>query len=341
VKSPRKDYTVELKRRVGKLLLNAPRGTLKIIAQQLEVSSRTLNSWKRNAHNEWPKRGVKPRTFTILEKLRIAREWKRQGYPGSRPIDAALTPTIPARLVREVIAALKTRRNKRKQLIRKRVQVRVIVKKPGVVVSMDGATLQKGEDHIVYRDRGSLSVNTRACQNGALSSVDTLGVLEDLQEQKRLPFVYCSDNGSPLCSGRIKDFLDKNYIVHLKSLPRVPQQNGSCENAVKEFKELIAEGFSPEEATKVLNERRKRRQLQFKTTAEFEAENYEPYTEEERKQFYDRVKAAIEVAVLGTKNGYEKRKAEREAILQTLESHSFITRTRGGRSCLPKPEESL
>jgi transposase InsO family protein len=304
------------------------------------VSLRTLNNWKRNAAGEWPVRGPARVKIYQREMFAVAREWRRQGCPGVRPVIAAL-PNVRVRAARLVIAELKLRKGKRRSRIRKNVQVRVRVKKPGAVITMDGATIRKGEDHIVYRDRGSLSVQTKPCANGNLAAIDTMAVLGSLASARRLPLVYCSDNGSPLCAVVVRDFLEKNYIVHLKSLPRVPQHNGSCENAVKEFKELINDDYHPLEATEILNERRKRRQLGFKTSAEFDTENFQQYTEDQRQKFYYAAKAAIQEAQLGMKSEYEKRKAEREAIFQTMERFSLITRTRGGQLCPPGPEESL
>ena len=334
-----KRYAKVVRRRVGEMLLKHPETCQKVIAECLEISPRTLNSWKRKAKAGWQKQ-AKKKSLDFFEVLMIAKEWKRQGYPGSRPVIKAL-PDVRVRLVRSVVGDLKIRKSKRRAMIRKKVQVRVRIKKPGVVVTVDGATLKKGEDHIVYRDRGSLSVQSQKCENGSLAAKDTLNVLTNLKNKDRLPVVFCSDNGSPLVAGVVGNFLDKNYIIHLKSLPRVPQHNGSCENAVKEFKELINEGYSPEKATEILNVRRKRRQLGYKTSLEFDEENFKRYTDEERKRFYDAAKTAINAAVIGTKSGYEKRKAEREAIFQTLERFGLITRTRGGLSCSPKPEETL
>ena len=341
MKSPRMGYTMELRMEVGRALLIAPRGTLKLLAKSFRVTERTLNSWKRRAQADLTIRpGPTKKGITLREKLIIGREWKRQGFPGSRPVIAAL-PGIRVRAVRIVVEELKARRRKRRAQHKKRVQVRIRVNKPGTVLSADGATVQKGEDYIVYRDRGNLSVCTEPCISGVLATADTLAMLEKLKGLGRLPLVFTTDNGSPLCSNIVCNFLDNNFIIHLKSLPRVPQQNGSAENAVKEFKELIKEGYPPDEVSKILNERRKRRQLNYRTSQEFDQENFNRYTQDKRCEFYQATKLAIEEAQLGMKSVYQKRKAEREAILQTMVNFSLITKTRGGQLCSPKPEESL
>ena len=137
----------------------------------------------------------------------------------------------------------------------------------------------------------------------------------------------------------MENFLDKNYIVHLKNLPRVPQHNGSCENAVREFKDQLIENLSAEVALKKLNECRKRQSLNWQTSVEFTQSNYKPYSEEERMKFYDNAKDKIKNAVFGIKSARDKRKIEREEILKTMEAFSLITITRGNQSRQIKAEE--
>ena len=323
------------------LLENQGRVRHKTIAEALGVSERTLRAWKKTAAKFLAEpRSANNKAIRFCVLLKAAREWKKQGYPGSRPVSAAL-PNVPVRVVRSAIAKLKERRRKRADQKRRAHRVSVRVKHPGTVVTVDGATIRKGEDHIVSRDRANLSVQTRPCVNGALSALDTLAVLNNLKVQNRLPFVYCSDNGSPLCANVVSEFLNKNYIVHLKSLPRTPQHNGACENAVREWKELLKEGLSPSKATEVLNEHRKRRSLGYKTSLEFDRENYRGYTKQDRKKFFETTKTAIELAMLGTKSGTEKRKRERAAILQCMENFSLIQIIRSGQLRPKTPEETL
>lgn len=324
------EYPKIVKDQVGLWLKEAPRGSQKIVAQALNVSDRTLRSWKKSAQKN-KQRGRKPLRSSFSETRQIVKEWKKQGYPGSRPVIQALSG-VRVRRVREVIAEMKLRRRRRALLLRKKNRMHVSVKKIGVVVTMDGATIQRGEDIIVSRDRGSLSVNANSCF-GSLRSEHTIYELEQLKVSGRLPLVFCSDNGSPFCANTVKTYLDKHKIIHLRSLPRVPQHNGSCENAVKELKQLLNEGLSIENACEILNKSRKRRQLGWKTTEEVDGENFVQYNEESREIFYNEALLAIKQALHGTKSVMERRKAEREAILTTMERFDLITRTRGGRSC--------
>lgn len=309
----------------------APRGSRKVVAQALNVSDRTLRSWQAS-HGSIKKRGRKPASATLSEVKLIVAQWKEQGEPGTRPVIQAL-PKLRVRLIRDVIGKFKAKRLKRANELRLRARIAIDTNEPGTVLAMDGATVQKGEDIVVVRDRGSLRLTVVECGR-SLCSADTLMMLQNMQQEGRLPVVLCTDNGSPFCSNVVEDYLAQQQVIHLKSLPHVPQHNGSAECAVKEVKTLLKMGINLFDIVDTLNERRKRRRLNWKTAAEFDSENFIPYTIEKRQQFYSAAKLAIKEAMLGTKNGYERRKAEREAILITMERFRLVTITRGGQTCL-------
>jgi transposase InsO family protein len=298
------------------------------------VTPRTLSAWKRNAKQGFRprKRGRKKKVTSLFEPLAIAREWRRQGCPGSRPIIAAMKNTR-VRLIREVIREFKRRLRKRQanHTIKNRVSVKV--KDPGTMLVLDAAKdpTRNGGECIVQRDRGSLQTEVTACEGKATSAADTLRVLHDLKAKNRLPLVAGSDNGSPFVAKSVREFYRANKVVHLRSLPRVPQQNGAAENGVGDFKRLVRAGATTNEACRILNERRLRETLHWKTPAEVDRERFQPCTEEMRERFYDAANVAIQGAKLGAKSAIEKRKAEREAIFQTMESFSLITRIRGHR----------
>lgn len=333
-------YPKALKEKVGLWLVTAPHGSQQIVAEALAVSSRTLRAWKTTVRQQRANKtqGRKKVAISFKEKLVVTREWHRQGYPGSRPVIKAL-PLLRVRVVREVISELKTRRRKRAEKMKLQMRSSVQVKQAGSVLTMDGASLRKGVDYIVHRDRGSLSVKATKC-DGHLSSDDTLGVLNNLEEQNRLPLVLCTDNGSPFCAEVVEDFLGKKYIVHLKNLPRVPQHNGSCENAVKEFKELLAHKSNTESTVITLNKNRKRSKLNWQTSQEFEEKNLISCTEETRIIFYQETKRRIKSALIGINSAYKKRKIEREEILKTMQDFSLISITRGNQPRQFKAEEN-
>ena len=324
-----KEYTQEVKKRVGLNLVAAPWGSQKLTANLLQVTTRTLRSWKKNHNKEFKKRGPCKTRATLRELLKISREWQRQGCPGSRPIIYAL-PEIPVRRIREVVAALKLKKKRRFDKLKEKLRVSLIVHNPGTVTAIDAAAINKGEDFIVTKDRGSLKITTTEC-GGPVKSDNTIGVLSELKSQGRLPYVVCSDNGSPFVSEKVAAFLTENKVVHLKSMPYVPEHNGSAESAVNDVKLLANDGNSLETACIILNHRRKRKKLNYQTSNEFEQQNYKLCTEQERGEFFKATCTAINSAVLGIDCAHEKRKAERKAIFETMERFSLITINRGLR----------
>lgn len=322
-------YTDEVKGVVVEVLRALPRGNQKVVAKALEVSERTLRQWKRSSPK---KRGRPTKAITQQEMIRIGREWRLQGYPGSRPIIRATG--IRARRVREVIAHLKNRRAKRAEAHRNRVRVRIKVKKPHAFAVIDGASLARGDDYLVYRDRGTLSVEAIQC-HGHLNASHTITLFEQLKRKGRLPLVIGSDNGSPFCATEVQDYLQRNQVVHLRSLPRVPQQNGSAESAVNDYKRLVRQGLGGK-ACQILNERRLRASLGWKTAAQVGQTAF--IDENTRAKFFELVQTNTQAAVFGTQSEYARRQAEREAILQTMENFELITRTRGGLPLRAKAE---
>jgi hypothetical protein len=198
---------------------------------------------------------------------------------------------------------------------------------------------EHGGDFIVFRDRGSISVNANKCGTNSARSGDTIKALTELRKTGKLPLVLGTDNGSPFCSKEVEDFLNKNKVVHLRSMPHVPQHNGSAENSVNDFKSLVTDGFTPSQACQALNQHRRRATLDWQTPAQTEQMRRKLCTDSERASFFQATRSAITMAQLGTKTAKDKRKAEREAIFQTLENFSLIVRTRGHHSPSSKAEE--
>lgn len=329
-----REYPAEVKNRVGQNLLTAKHGDQVTVASCLKVTTRTLRSWKAQAKARQPPRprGRKKQDVTLGELIVIGREWKRQGYVGSRPVIAAL-PAIRVRVVRTVVSGLKKRRQARRLAHQRAARVSVRVHRPGTLTVMDAAKIpnKKRGEAIVCKDRGSLMITVTEAAGVATKSVDTLGVFEEMRSQNRLPLVVGSDNGSPFTALAVEDFLRENKIIHLRSLPRVPQQNGAAENAVGDYKNLSGGGKAATHVTQILNHCRKRETLNWRTPAEYDREHFQPYTQKQRETFYTAASAAIKAAKRGAVTAYEKRKAEREAIFATMESFGLITRTRGHR----------
>ena len=332
-------YVSVVRRQVGLKLRRAPYGSQVLLAETLQVTTRTLRTWKAHCEKEIKRPGPKPKRPEFRELLIIAREWQRQAYPGSKVIEKAL-PSLRVRLIRDVIRELKLKKNKRYRRIRQKNRKTVLVKAPGLITAMDAATIKEhGGDFIVHRDRASLSTNVNRCEGRHHHSSDVLVTLETMKNENKLPLVLQTDNGSPFCSREVKAYLKQNQVIHLKSLPHVPQHNGSGENAVGNLKCVVSAGLSPEVSCTALNNNRLRAKLGFKTPHEVEKMFSMQCKENIRTQFYNDVSSAINESQLGTKTAYEKRKREREAILATLEKHSFITIIRGPSTRFQKPED--
>lgn len=331
------EYTARVKSRVIEHLRSAPRGSQKQVAAALGVSTRTVRAWQRKFGSEPLKRGRRGTRVSLGAVKSVVREWKRQGCPGSRPVHAAI-PHISLRMVRTIVARFKEGKRRRYRRIRTKSRTSVIVHRAGILSAMDGATVARGRDFLLIRDRGSLKTSARPCRHKHLRSIDTISLLEELKAERKLPLVIATDNGSPLCNDEVEEFVRHNKVIHLRSLPRVPQHNGSAENAVREFKDIIRLGIEPEAACDVLNHARARKKLGWQTALQFECKNFNQIADVDRAWFYESACSAIQAALLGKKSACEKRRAEREAIFQTLERFSLITRTKGPLVLPPKPE---
>ena len=222
-------YDEQVRQNVGLNLITSKRGSQRVTATFLSLSPRTLRTWKRRAKLSEPcrKLGRPSKVIKQAELFAIAREWKRQGYPGAEAVHNGL-PGSRRRLVRKVIAQLKTKRQSRARRHQLKNRTTVAVKKTGVLLVMDAAKKpdKDGGEIIVTRDRGSLKTEARVSSNGATCALDTLCILNKLKSENRLPLVLGSDNGSPFVAGEVVAFLDENKVIQLKSLPRVPQQMG-------------------------------------------------------------------------------------------------------------------
>ena len=150
--------------------------------------------------------------------------------------------------------------------------------------------------------------------------------------------MLCTDNGSPFCNKEVEDFLNTNYILHLKNLPRVPQHNGACEIAVREFKDVFIENFDIKKTEKILNENRLRASLSYRTCEEFEKAEKHEISLKMRIEFFNKTTENIKMATNGISNAMMKRKIERSTILKTLEDFELITITKGHHPASYKAE---
>ena len=342
------EYAPEVKARIGSWLQTAPRGTTSLVSSMLAVSERTLRSWKKLAREQSsiPKRGRPERSQSEKHDLKeqISAEWLRQGKPGWRPVHQALANTnVPVRLIQETIKENKLNDRVKARRARESQRVNVAIKKPGAILSQDSTQMPDKSSKEVFKDPASKKVWVRSNEAGSVRAKECLRYLRYLKARGRLPLVWMTDNGSAYTSKVVQKYLEQNQVIHLRSLPRVPQHNATGEIAVREFKQAFeSTGNRLNQAVLTLNHRRKRRTLGWTTADQFYKIYFREITVKQRQEFYSACRGAIMNSTAKLLSRHEKRQAEREAIYETLERFNLAVRTRGGQRLTPeKPEDFM
>ena len=301
------------------------------------VSERTIRNWKKEyLSNETKVLGRPKRTLAIRVKLlkRVRKEWLHQGKPGWRPIAFALKGE-PVDLIQCYVALLKKkdRRNERVKKIKRETRVKVLFS--GAVWTQDATYLKKRTYAEVIKDRCSLKVVSVNRE----SNLKKENVLRELKEHD-LPLVYMTDNGSAYCSKEMTQYLKEKRVIHLKSLPRTPQNNGCCEIAVREVKELLRNLDSEvidlqgrlNESREILNRRRLRKSLGYRTSEEVEKLTMLKNKGALRDKIYSEYEKGLLLINQSDCGKLQKRKGERELIFSLLENYGLIKRYRGGQN---------
>lgn len=315
---------------------------------RLEVSKRTLRSWKAKAKKDCDKRSGRP-SYTLTEHRRalilVARELHKQGYPGSPAIASALSKRVPLRLVRLYVGKINLRRRKKLRDIRELYRVSTNVNVINVIWSQDGTHLgrrnKKAIEAQIIKDRASqkvLSVSTGKSADGS-SIVKTM---KKIKKVRGLPLVWMTDNGASYVNKEVKKYMKSEKVIHLRSLPRVPEHNGAAERMMCELKRasllgkktilhdpVVAHEELVQSALRV-NEHRKRKTLGFKTSSEIDEELMNKNVHVDREVLYEEY-LSLKKHLQETKKGRELRVSEREMVMCLLEKYELIKRTRGGK----------
>lgn len=251
----------------------------------------------------------------------------------------------PLRVVRAAVQAWKAGD-------RARAQQRIVVHRRSVEVrardavwSLDGTQ--------VGRDAGGCSRHVELVRElrtlGASSSPvagpqhgwEVVSLVEQVRAERGcLPLVLATDNGPENVNAVVSAYLRRERIVHLRSLPHVPQHNAWAERAVRELKETarchageVAElgdlQARVDAAVRSMN-RRMRPSRGWQTAEEMLAAEPPAEALVDRGCFYAAARSAVEEAVRDRGSGRARRMAERSAILQTLVNFELIRWTRGG-----------
>jgi len=289
------------------------------------------------------------------ERLRVralvAAERSRQGgSAGWRPIHRALAarePGISLMLVQQELAAMKRDAGaaRRRALEAARESVEILGR--DTVWGEDTTHLGRAEsgeevagEHV--RDRATLA--TVALSAGPPpSSADVLALLERAAAQRGgWPLVLQHDNASVYESGAVRERLDAERVVALRSRVHTPTDNAATEHAHAEVKAESGLGkdavLDADEASArlaaaraTLDFGRLRATRGWRTAAELDAIVPRGDACVDRRAFFEAACSAARAAVLGRDDPRAAREAERDAIITTLCEFGLARRHVGRR----------
>lgn len=317
------------------------------LAKRLGVTKRTLRSWKAKTKKDCELRSGRPRYTSADHKramILVARELKRQGYPGSSAVAIELKGKVQLRLIRKYVKEIKERRRLRKLEEIKANQIRVEVQAVNVIWTQDGTHLgrkdKKAIESQIIKDRGSKKI-IGAMTGKAATGYEVVKTLEELKEQRGLPLVWMTDNGAAYCNKEVREFVEKEKIIHVRSLPRTPQHNGAAEVMMKEIKTdcmlgkktvLVCEKEAHERLVNSIikiNTNRRRQSLMFKSSSEIDDEMRVNVLKVDRALLFDEYKDELK-EIVNEPSARKKRMKEREMVMCLLEKHEMIKRKRSG-----------
>lgn len=358
----------------------ARRGELRLFAEVLDVEPRTLRKWRALAGSLPPMgRPLRPEEEWSRAVWRVARAWQALGWSSGRPsVQAWLRArgqVISDGIVRELLAELKRRRTLARARKREAERVHVRVRARDAAWSGDGTQLGRDERGAKIVAQGLKDVATTRVLalslGGPPCAQDTLAQLEAAERERgTLPHVVVFDNGPEYRNQLVMSWLAERKVTVLWNVPHTPEHNAWAECLNGELKEeLRARGELPERgadpsqwhgslceagvpsmrahfercvprAQAVLNART--RPSRGGLTAG-QLDRIRPRAEDlvQRARFYETACTAIEAAVQGIDDARARRRAEREAILCTLERFGLVTRTRGPWPATPSKAERL
>jgi len=324
----------------------------RVLAEEYCVTARTQGNWRRAPAGRW---GRPPRPEALVEAARadchcelLARGYGRWW----KTIWERLGGKYTQALVREVVTELKSEHKALKRLIRALRRVSVNVSLRDVLWALDETHLGRLQDGAAVAGlvvREVASTRTLIVSVGsAATAEDLIRVLEALRLARgSLPLVICMDNGPAMKSELVAMYLAFHEVVALHNLPYVSEHNPCVERGHRDIKELSGLGkgvvlHDHAEAARALvpalaelNGCRPVASRDWRTPEAVDNEAARWYPAVDRSTFFGTVCQAVREAEQGCRNDRERRKAKREAILQTLEDFALAQRTRGGAPSAP------
>ncbi|HEX6241506.1 MAG TPA: hypothetical protein VFZ61_11450 [Polyangiales bacterium] len=351
-------YPLEMKLRVGaQLAAGLPRGGVKLLAQSLGVSVRTLLAWKKLfllPEAQRPKLGrprlpeeVRARMRSMVIAVADVLGWQVSGRAIHRAIDKVVSLALVEEARRVVLA--ERARQERRQSEQGRVHVDVLAR--DAIWSLDATHLGRDRrDGEVKAElvRDVASTKTKGLSVGPpANSREVVLLLESVRrETDSCPLVLASDNGSEN-KGEVESWCEQHGVVRLWNLPHTPQHNPWVEHGNGEIKQqsglgkgkrIPSVGMAAAAILVALD------QIDGATprTSRGERTAREAYEElpvadalVDRAAFVREAHCAISQAVQGCRSARERRLAERKALLATLERYGLVTQTRGR---MPQPD---
>lgn len=301
------------------------------LAKRLEISPRSLRNWKKFAmEGEFPKEGRPTLDQKSKEEIKskVTEEWNSQGRPGWRAIKAAL-PSLPTREIQSCLRDLNA--NYRSKYFKKikRSSARLEVEKANAIWAQDTTFTEGKKGAIeVIKDRGSLLFVCAERVTGPDSN-SLVKVLKKAVKKKGLPLVLMTDNGSGYKSKTFENYLRENKVVHLKSLPRCPQHNGSVERGIREFKKVLKQTDDLNDTLSILNTKRRRGSKNYQTSEELMSCGKIKITREQRNNFYESYTKNLLRLNENIPSLRERKLAERKMVFDLLEKRGLVKQRKG------------
>ena len=328
------------------------RGEVGRLARWLQCTTRTLNNWKRLAAVDCdpprpPGRPPHPPEARTRARLLVREQLEVQGWSvGEAPVCKALGPRgVPTRLVREALRELKAEQRSRHDRARAERRCHVEVLARDAMWSIDATHLGRDDQEekvIGEAVREVASTRTLSMSIGPVpSSADVVALLErSVDGRGTLPLVAAIDNGGENL-GMLTGWLEEHRVIALRNLPHTPEHNPWIEHGFGELKAETGLGKNVRipvlreavediaDAIERLDAGRLRATRGWRTAVDFDRDLPPAEHRVPRARFYRAARCAMRMAVQNCHTERQRRLAEREAVLTTLEWYSLIKRTRG------------
>jgi hypothetical protein len=268
---------------------------------------------------------------------------------GEATVHRELGGEVPLRLVRECLATLKAEHETRTRRVRDEIRTHGRVRATGAIWSLDGTHLGRDEQEakvVGELVRDVASTKTLGASIGPPpTSAEVAALLERAAEDTgQVPLVLAHDNGSENAD-EVAAWCERHDVIRLRNLPHTPQHNPWVEHGNAEIKAETGLGkrariasvsgvvLAVERALDRIDGLRPRPTRDWRTARQAYAELPSAERLVDRARFAAAARCAIQEAVQDCRTARQRRLAERQAILATLERFQLITRNRGRAPC--------